>query len=356
MVTAISTRQSKRPDVTTEIPSLTHPLPDLTPDLPVELVFPEFDYTLSAPFVERSSISDSHRTAIKAAADEDVLIVCRLKGSPIAGSPKLRSEELALDFELRSSRPRAKFVAASLRAMLGLSKTVHLRIPALAFDAPLKFSVPLEQVGKFCYDRWVSYQSMVIERAFGLEIEEPPRLSSEEQEEIAFVYRAIVERSTTRLFYQGEFTLRADERTRTWLDSGDSFQYQFIIDGYKHTLPGLRLILGSVVVTLSKAAFADPDAVRRELDRPDGHEFIAMIRTLDGLMKFEFPDVPHFPADKWNERIARLLDLENVLGERHFEAVDKLAAASLAGMTQEQIEAVTQRLTFDEDAFADPEI
>jgi hypothetical protein len=356
MVIAISTRQHEHHEVTTGIPALTHPLPDLTPDLPVELVFSEFGYTLSAPFVERSSTIDSRRTTIKAAADEDVLVVCRLKGAPIEGSSKLRSEELSLDFDLKSPRPRAKFVAASLRALLGLSKTVRLRIPSLALNVPLEFSVPLEQVGKFCYDRWVSYQLMVIERAFGLEIDEPPGLLRKEQEQIAFVYRAIVERGATSLFYQGEFALRADERTRALLESGDSFQYQFTVDGYEHSLPGLRLILGSVVVTLSKAAFANPDQVRRELERLDGHDFIAVIRTLDGLMKYEFPDVPHFSMAVWDERIARLIALEDALSERHFEAVDKLAAGSLAGMTQEQIEAVTQPLTFDDEAFADPEI
>ncbi|MGH9843206.1 MAG: hypothetical protein ACREEM_31085 [Blastocatellia bacterium] len=260
---------------------------------------------------------------------------------------------MALDFELKSSRPRAKFVAASLQALLGLSKTVRLRIPSLALDARLEFSVPLEQVGKFCYNRWVSYQLMVIERAFGLEINEPPLLSREEQEQISFVYRAIVERSSTRIFYQGDFTLRADEGTRALLESGEAFQHQFIIDGYEHALPGLRLIPGSTIVTLPNSVFVNPDDVRQELGELDGHEFNAVIRTQDGVMKYEFPDVPHLPEKAWDERIDKLVALEDALSERHFDAVNALAAGSLAGLTQEQIAAVTSRFHLDEEAFAD---
>jgi hypothetical protein len=196
MVTAIRTQHHVQSAPIIGITAVPHHLPDLFPDSPVVLTFSEFDFSLTAPLIERSSTAGSRQRTIRAEADNDVLIVCRLKGTPIAGSQKLRSEELTVDFELKSSRPRARFVAASLQALLGLSHTVRLRIPDLEFDASLRFSVPLEQVGKLRLNRWISYQLMVIERAFGLEINEPPELTRAEQEQIAFVYRAIVERTS----------------------------------------------------------------------------------------------------------------------------------------------------------------
>jgi hypothetical protein len=352
MATAISAQHH---EMTASILALNHPLPDIAADLPIELVFPEFDYSLTAPLVERSSTADFQWTTVKAAVDDDVLIVCRLKGSPIANGEKLRSEELAINFEIRSSRPRARFVATTLQAMLGLSGTVRLRIPSLHFDAPLQFSVPLDKVARLIHSRWVSYQLMVIERAGDLVIPEPPQLSREEQDQISFAYDAIIERRAERLFYQGDFRLRADEETRALLEAGGPFTRQFVIENFEHELLGHQLNLGPAVVIVSNAVFVNPDEARRELARLDGHEFSVSICTMDGMLKYEFARAPRLPARAWDELIAGLVEMEKPLDEIHFDAVDRMAAASVAGMTEEEMKLYTQPLRLDEEAFADPE-
>jgi len=353
MATSISAQEH---EMTASIVALNYPLPDVSAELPVELIFPEFDYSLSAPLVERSSTADFRWTTIKAEVDEDVLVVCRLKGSRIAGSEKMRSEELAINFEIKSSCPRARFVAATLQAMLGLSGTVRLRIPSLDFDAPLKFSLPLDKIARLIHSRWISYQLMVINRAFGLFILEPPQLYREEQVRISFVYDAIVERSAERHFYQGAFSLRADEQTLALVEAGKPFTYRFVIERFEHEVLGHRLDLGSAAVTAPNAVFVNPDEALHELERLDGHEFEALIRAQDGALKYEFADAPRLAADAWDERIAGLVGVERLLDELHFEAVNNLAAATLAGMTEEELDLYTQPFHLDEDAFADPEI
>jgi hypothetical protein len=353
MATAISAQHH---EMTASILALNRPLPDIAADLPIELVFPEFDYSLTAPLVERSSTADFQWTTVKAAVDDDVLIVCRLKGSPIANGEKLRSEELAINFELRSSRPRARFVAATLQAMLGLSGTVRLRIPSLHLDAPLQFSVPLDKLARLIHSRWMSYQLMVIERACDLAIPEPPQLSREEQDQISFAYDAIIERRAERLFYQGDFRLRADEQTRALVEAGAPFTHQFAVKDFEHEVLGHQLNLGTAVVTVSNAVFVNPDETRRELARLDGHEFNALIRTMDGILKYEFADAPRLPVGAWDKLIAGLIEIGKPLLKRHFNALNQLAAASLADITEEEMQLYTQPLHLDEEAFADPEI
>lgn len=353
MATAISAQEH---EMTASIVALNYPLPDVSADLPVELIFPEFDYSLSAPLVERSSTADFQWTTIKAEVDEDVLVVCRLKGSRIAGSEKMRSEELAINFEIKSSRPRARFVAATLQAMLGLSGTVRLRIPSLGLDAPLQFSLPLDKIARLIHGRWISYQLMVINRACGLFIPEPSQLSREEQDRISFAYDAIVERGAERHFYQGVFNLRADEQTRALVEAGKPFTHRFVIERFEHEVLGHRFGLGSAVVTAPNAVFVNPDEALGELERLDGREFEALIRAQDGVLKYEFANAPRLSAPAWDERIAGLVQMEKPLLKRHFNSVNQLAAASLAGMTEEEMDLYTQPLHLDEEAFADPEI
>ncbi|MCI0388545.1 MAG: hypothetical protein MOB07_07235 [Acidobacteria bacterium] len=353
MATAISAQEH---EMTASIVALNYPLPDVSADLPFELIFPEFDYSLSAPLIERSSTAGFQWTTIKAQADEDVLVVCRLKGSRIAGSVKMRSEELAINFEIKSSRPRARFVAATLQAMLGLSGTVRLRIPSLDLDAPLQFSLPLDKIARLIHSRWISYQLMVINRACELFISEPPQLSRQEQDRISFAYDAIVERGAERHFYQGDFSLRADEQTRALVDSGIPFTHRFVNERFEHEVLGDQLNLGPAVVTAHNAVFIYPDEALRELKCLDGHEFKALIRAQDGVLKYEFADAPRLPARAWDEQIAGLVKMEKPLDELHFDAVNNLAAATLAGMTEEEMQLYTQPLHLDEEAFADPEI
>lgn len=345
MATAISAQEH---EMTASIVALNYPLPDVSADLPVELIFPEFDYSLSAPLVERSSTSDFQWTTIKAEVDEDVLVVCRLKGSRIAGSEKVRSEELAINFEIKSLRPRARFVAATLQAMLGLSETVRLRIPTLHLDAPLQSSVPLDKLARLIHSRWMPYQLMVINRACGLFISEPPQLFREEQDRISFAYDAIVERGADRHFYQGAFSMRADEQTRALVEAGEPFTYRFVIERFEHEILGHQFDLGSAVVTAPNAIFVNPGEALRELKRLDGREFKTLIRAQDGVLKYEFADAPRLPAPAWDERIAGLVQMEKPLLKLHFNAVNQLAAASVAGMTEEEMELYTQPLHKDD--------
>jgi hypothetical protein len=197
---------------------------------------------------------------------------------------------------------------------------------------------------------------MVIERACDLAIPEPPQLSREEQDQISFAYDAIIERRAERLFYQGDFRLRADEQTRALVEAGAPFTHQFAVKDFEHEVLGHQLNLGTAVVTVSNAVFVNPDETRRELARLDGHEFNALIRTMDGILKYEFADAPRLPVGAWDKLIAGLIEIGKPLLKRHFNALNQLAAASLADITEEEMQLYTQPLHLDEEAFADPEI
>jgi hypothetical protein len=129
-----------------------------------------------------------------------------------------------------------------------------------------------------------------------------------------------------------------------------------VIERFEHEVLGHCLNLGSAVVSAPNAVFVKRDEVLRELERLDRREFEALIRAQDGLLKYEFAGAPRLPAAAWDERIAGLVKMEKPLLKLHFNAVNQLAAASVASMTEEEMDLYTQPLRLDEEAFADPEI
>jgi hypothetical protein len=61
------------------------------------------------------------------------------------------------------------------------------------------------------------------------------------------------------------------------------------------------------------------------------------------------------PELEWDERIAEFIDLKTPLDERICDAYNRLAASTLAGLTEEQIAAVTAPLEFEPFPMGDDE-
>ena len=327
------------------------PFPDLLQEIRAEIVFSGFGYSLSAPVVEISPAADSQQLTVKVAIDEAVIVACVVKEGRVDGGVETQLEA-GIYFESSAGQARALFIASSLQALLCLAGPIHLRIPALRLDAQLNFTAPLQEINQALYARHIAYRLMVIERAFNLKLAVPASISRDDEDRISFVYYAIVERSLVWAFFQGWFPYLATEQARALLNSAaQPGACKLKLSHYDKEVLGTNLALGPATLTFEKAVIVNVEEVRRELERLDGHEFQVLIRSLNGAVKYEFADAPRLPDGKWDRLIEELWGLESQLDETIFQAVNQLAAGSLAGLTEEEIAEVTARPELDEEAF-----
>src|SRR5262249_9577399 len=150
---------------------------------------------------------------------------------------------------------------------------VRLQIPEIELDLPLSFeSLPLRLVSQMLQRRQVAYRLMVIERATDKEFLLPTYLSGEEVGIIAFVYRAIVDRSfvwpagVVRIFVQAipaALDSLAPYDRPAYRKIGPTPMSKSILG---HSLP-----LGPETIIMQDGIIQNADEVQRELARGNGH-------------------------------------------------------------------------------------
>lgn len=317
--------------------TLTHPLPALFDDLTAEFGFPAFNYSLTAPVAELSAADDFQRLTMKLAVDREVILVCRLNGESATNEAEPRPEVM-IGFEAGSQSARAAFVIATLKALFGLSETVNWRLPILQLDAEIRPAAPLHQTGPLLRRRMMAQFVMEIEQAFHQDLTMPASLTREEEDRITFVHDALTDRAVVWMFNEGEFTLQADQETRARLEAGNqSSVFNLEIPRWNEELFGRRLRLGRASAAFENATIVNADEVSRELERLDGHEFRAVIRSRAGVAKYDFPDAPRVPETGRDDLIEGLMALESPLVQTYFQAVNQLAAGCLPDLPDEEI-------------------
>lgn len=335
--------------------SFTSPLPEVDRKISAQFVFPAFNYTLPVLF-ELTSSTDQQKLALKIEVDEGVILVWQSSSQPTFNGDRAFFKEAPVGIHVTSSKPRAHFIAASLQSLLLLDPSATLQVPELEFHATLYFTEPLALVSKFLRRRQLTYRTMVIEKAFDQELAIPSHVSETDRSNIEFVYYSVAERSFLWPFGQDFFDFPANEQVRALLDKLDG-TYPFLIEigSLQEAVLGQYLNLGPVNITVQNTALVAPEEVQRELQRLDGHVFRVGIKSLNGAAHYEFTEARHLPNSPWDERIEQLIKLEDQLDDLYFESVNQLAAASLAGLTEEEKAALTESFTLGEEAFTDSE-
>jgi hypothetical protein len=336
--------------------TLNLPFPDAAPSATVEFDFPEFDYSFTAPLIDLTFTPDSRRVAPRVAIEESVTMVWTLSGEPALEGGKMLLKDAAFDFEMESGRPRAEFVADTVKALLWLAGPIRLRIPGVRFDGELNFETPLGKSNHLLRHRWTAYLLMVIERAFNCQLSIPAEVSDKDWLDISFVHDAIVDRSFIWPFTQERLPLRDEEEARSMLENGETpFHFSLKLENFRRRMLGRELSLGQTTITIERALLLNAAEVKEQLECPDECEIQAFIRSLDGRATYEFHDAPRVAGMEWDERIVEFIELEEPLGNRLCREFNNLAASSLAGLTEEQIAAVTAPLEFEPFPMGDDE-
>lgn len=357
------------PSVTADVVSGSHWLPPGFPmtahgvgesqETLLRIEVPEFDLYFATGLTDLQ-IDDGYTIVIaEALIDPGVSVLLTLKNQVADDGGNLQIKEVSINFDIVEHRPRAHFLAASLYAMLSLAGPVNIVIPEMGVNVGANFNMPLPKISELLQGRQTYYGLMVIERATGLRFNVSEHISGDDMNAISFTYHAIVERTFD---WPAKFVeplpLPANEDSLTWLNNlqsteagGSIYTLPFGPDPTSCTIFGQTVALGLETIFISDAVFQNLEEARHEIAKLDGHIVPVAVRSLSGMGRYHLPHAPRLPESPWDEKIEACIRLEDQLNERLADRYNELAASTLAGLTPEEIRAVTERPILGEDAY-----
>lgn len=252
-----------------------------------------------------------------------------------------------------SERRRALdvFVTYTLFALLGLSRKVDLRlhVPGIEPVISLRFETPLLAISKYLQSRQIAYKVMVIEQAAHQQFTFPTTRSALEVATISFVYEVIAKRS---FLWPDNYDGRmiplpaTPEGLNELLALKQTKDLTFGPLPLTKTLFGKTLFLGVGTATVLDAAIEVDDESKGAMERGDGRDVQVRVRSMSGRMRYHLPDAPRISDEHWDRNTKALIDIEPQLDAALVERYNTLAAATLAGLTEDEKARVTARVDF----------
>lgn len=314
---------------------------------------PTFDAKLEVPLADQPRIDVPNQVLIEARVDEDVVVELTLHGE-MADAKRLRVDAVDLEMKFATNKARAHFVCKSLWALLSLAGDIRISIPEVGFDFGIQVDVLPKEVSILLQNAQTAYSLMVIERATSLPLEIPKQVTAEDEASISFTYYAITEREflwpTSAVM--GEASA-PEEKVLLALEipAVTPRAYTFTVkDPESRTIFGREVVLGPKTISVSNGVIQNVQEIRRELAYEDGRKIPVVVRPLDGLATFSFPQAPRLTAGPWDTIVALFIKLEDQMNRHLADRYNKLVASTLAGFTSEEAAVITARPALGEDA------
>jgi hypothetical protein len=163
-------------------------------------------------------------------------------------------------------------------------------------------------------------------------------------EAIGLLYHAITERSfawpfdgVLTVFYEAgkDLVARFEE-----VNKSSDFSYPCT---QSRSLFGVEIPLGLGAITIIDKYIEDYDRVLDEFRKDDSHRVAVRVRSRIGLAHYNMRDVPRLPTKTWSEDLQILIVMESRLDDALMERYNALAAASLAGLDENEKAEMTVR-------------
>lgn len=327
-------------------------LREISAGVSLEITFPEFRGAFGGPVTVDASEIDSGRIVATARITPNLDLVMKLASDCEDGAAS--STEATVEIRHRDSERRRAldgFVSNTLFALLGLSRRVDLQLhmPGIGPIVSLKFDVALPAISQYLQSRQIAYKVMVIERATHQQFTFPTTRSAVEVATISFVYEATVKRSFLwpDNYDGGQIRLPALPEALNELHGlMQGRDLKFGPQPHSRTLCGKTVYLGVGTITVLDAVIEDSDKLKAAMERGDGREIQARIRSLSGRVRYDLPDAPRITDEHWDHNTQALIDLEPQLDAALVERYNTLAAATLSGLTEGEKAQVTSRVEF----------
>jgi len=296
--------------------------------------------------LELTDLDDSEieegRLVVKARIDTNAKIIVTLLGESAAEG--FQTNSISLGFENPERSAESDFRTATLRAALSLATRTRLASPGLSLDLWFRPNEPLREISAMLKLRQTMYRLMVIERATGRHFEIPSFILGEDLKAISPFYHAITERAfewplegvqTVNYAASKDVAGSLEEWNQSSTFDCPCFQ--------RPALFGIEVPLGEGTITIIDNHIEDFDQVVKELRSDDGHPVAIRIRSRIGLALYNFPDAPRLPDKPWDADLQMLIDMEGQLDAALMERYNALAAATLAGLNEDEKAEITAR-------------
>lgn len=318
------------------------PLPQVNPDLSLRFDIPAFQLELQIPITEVESDMKAGHVIFSGTIDDEVIVILTGTGTLNREEDSFKIEHANLHIEPSVETARADFIVATIRAALVLADNVNVRIPNIQLDITLRFDEPLLDTSRMLHRRQTDYRIMVIERTVGHTFQLPLDISGDEVRDITLAYHAIVDRS---FVWPIDSITVFPPATREWADTLARLRQETSIpigpDPFSLELFGRQLELGQRRIIIQDAVIANFETTLEEVSKDDEHVVPVVIRSASGQARYDVFGVPEPPAGMWKPNIQKMIELESQLDDALIARYHALAAATLAGLSEEEKKEMT---------------
>ena len=311
--------------------------------LSIEISVPNFGgyFRLEIAQLDDSEIEEG-KVRIRAAIDTNATMVVTLFGE--SDREGFHTKKFSFSFESAEKTAESDFRLSTLRATLSLATQTRLVSSGLGLDHWFRLNESLRDISEMLKLRQTMYRLIVIERATGLQFKVPSFIQGKDMEAISFLYHAITERAFGWPF-EGVLTIdyAASKDIATRLEAysqSPDFTYPCSQD---KLLFGVEIPLGLGGITIIDKYIEDFEQVLEELRTDDGHTVSVKIRSRIGLAHYNMRDAPLLPSKIWDEDLQMLVNMEKLLDAALMQRYNALAAATLAGLSDEEKAVITAR-------------
>ncbi len=301
----------------------------------LQLNFLNFSTNIDAPIIDIKRISPQE-IKITALIDTDFSVILSIYGKTQGDSFII--EKSSLKPELKKDTAQANFIASTITAMmLAAGGEILLQIPVLGLKLPLRFESNLKELSIALHRRQLIHRIMVIERATQKRFQLPKdEYKGQEIKVIAFIYKAIIERSFTWQADRFFFTYTKErfselEKLIEQIKAKNYCMEPFIVGTRlrKEVLFGQEISLGLEEVKFENLILEEPEYISNQLKDENIPQIKVGFLVTTGKVRYFFKDAPVFPENCWNELIQKLIDLESDLNNltlnRYFSEMATLA-------------------------------
>ncbi len=315
-----------------------------------EITFSDFEHKFNFEILEIKGELDTNIIYLFLRFEDNV-IKATLSGTD-KNDEGLIINNYGFTVEKQGETPLSVFLLKTLWAILGLSSKINVSIPELNQEASMSFNTNLKEISEFLQVRQIAYRAMVIEKACNVTLPFPVFIEGKDIESIAYCYHSIVDR---------KFDWFCDSTTTPWFATqkyqsilptkNEPFQMKYGPEPSGKEVFGQPIFLGQQVGTIKNYIIDNFDEVKKAVSKLDGKEVLAKIRSKDGVIQIESDTTPELQMTAFSKDIQKLIDLDEKLDSMVMDKYLNSFSNAFEGLTDEQIEAITERPTLEEEAF-----
>lgn len=318
-----------------------------------EATFTDFNYTFNFEIISQSLEDNNVIFYLKLFDIVDIKVTLTGYWTK-QKNPNFSVRTFNIEVEKNYETPISVFLLSTFWAMLNLSKSVKFNIPDSNYSLSSNFNHSLNKISDFLQDRQISYRLMVIEKALKVSLPLPNGfISGIDIENIAFCYHAIIKRefdwvfSKTLTFFPNSTLDNSDLLPAT----NSAFPLTFPTKEEIRVIFGHSLNLRQLCIEIDQAIVVNYEEAKQKMIALTGEPVEIIVKSANGKMRYKSINVPALPQNAFNNEIQNLIDLEEKLNSVYFETYLNSFSNAFEGLSEEEIQAVTERPSLDEEAF-----